>query len=197
MLDLWIKVIRQGVIGAVLILVCLWMIFYAGLLKKSYRKASANPSPQTFYWQFATKHWPSIEWLGGQHPVIWRIAPPFPPEMTGPTTFSWAFAKANWSLLCWLGIFYGGVWSMVSARHLLQLIGEVSREEKKDKIRRKMRGDRPTEMRAETTIEVHAEIRMQAAESGKWWSLNGAIVGGCIAAVLAQAINVWLRLAKP
>ena len=192
------KVCRQLAIGAVLIAACLWMVFYVGLFKKSYLEWRAAPNYQGWYQNYAHRHANSINWLLNEHPVIWGIAPTFPPEMVGENApYNWEFVKANWPLLCWLGILYGGVWSGASALHLMDLMGEVSREEKKDKIRRKMRGESPAAVRTETAIEVQAEIRMQAAESGNWKSFSGGIVSACIGGVLTQAINVWLGLAKP
>lgn len=174
-----------------------WMVFWAGLLKKSYSEAQANP--RSFYSEIVRRLWPAIDWLGNKHPFIWRIAPMFPPESTGPGAFTWSCVQANWRLACWLIIFYGGCWSWHSATLLRGLIHEVSMEEKKEKIRRTRRGERPGADRSETTsIDVRAEtIWVQAAETGKWWSVRGTIVGGCIGAVLAQAINVWLGLVKP
>lgn len=194
---LWLKVVRQAVIGAVLIFSSLWMIFYAGLLKKSFVERQANPSSKSWYSRHADRHWPAIQWLGNEHPVIWHIAPLFPPdELTGRAPFTWSSVPANWLLLCWVVICYGGVWSLGSADHLLTLIGEVSREEKKEKLRRTMRGESPGGERSETSIHVLTEIQVQAAETGKWKSLTGAIVTSCIGAVLAQVIKVWLGLEK-
>ena len=110
--------------------------------------------------------------------------------------WNWEFVRANWPLLCWLGIFYGGVWSGASGFHLMDLIGEVSREEKKEKIRRKYRGEHGGSASG-TSIEFKTEIAVHAAETGKWWSPSGTVVGGSIGAVMAQAINVWLGLANP
>lgn len=168
---------------------------YAGLLRRSYEEAKANPVPQNWYWQFAKLNFPAIRWLGNEHPLIWNVAPLVPP--VAQRMDAWAFVKANGSLLCWIGIFYGGVWSGSSASYLLKLIDEVSREEKKEKIRRVYVGGQRSGVLATTLIAFRADVELKAAESGKWWSPNGAIVGGCIAGVLAQVINVLLGFAKP
>ena len=44
--EIWLKALRQLVIGAVLIAVSLWMVFYAGLFKKSYLEWRAAPNHQ-------------------------------------------------------------------------------------------------------------------------------------------------------
>jgi hypothetical protein len=181
----------------VLIAGSLWMIFYAGLLKKSYLEWRAAPNHRGWFQNYAHRQADSINWLLQEHPVIFGIAPKFPPEMVGENPpLNWDFVKTNWPLLCWSGIFYGGLWSLASANQLLTLISEVSREEKKEKIRQKYRGVNGGTVSG-TSIDFKAEIAVQAAETGKWWSPSGTVVGGCIGAVLAQAINVWLGLAKP
>ncbi|MDQ1471694.1 MAG: hypothetical protein QOJ99_3174 [Bryobacterales bacterium] len=43
------KVLRQGLIGLVLIVGCLWTVFYAGLFKKSYLEWRAAPNNRV--WQ--------------------------------------------------------------------------------------------------------------------------------------------------
>ncbi len=59
------------------------MVFYAGLFKKSYLGWRAAPNYQGWYQDYAHKHANGINWLREEHPVVWGIAPTFPPEIVG------------------------------------------------------------------------------------------------------------------
>jgi hypothetical protein len=45
-----------------------------------------------------------------------------------------------------------------------------------------------------TTIEIRNEIQVQASETGKWYSLNGALVSGTLSSILAPLILKLLGL---
>ncbi|MFZ0592830.1 MAG: hypothetical protein WAM39_20385 [Bryobacteraceae bacterium] len=192
MFDLWMKVLRQAAIGAVFMAASVWMTVYVGFLKRDYTEWSMHPHGNDYFTLQAIKRANSINWLLKEHEYVWAVAPYFPPYLWR-QPFTWEFVRFNWLLLCWLGLFYGGMWSLGSAFHLADLIGEVSREEKKDRIRRKMRGQGGGDGGA-ASMEVQAEIRMQAAETGKWWSINGAIVGGSIAGIISGIVLKLLHM---
>ena len=81
----------------------------------------------------------------------------------------------------------------MSGYELLKLVDQLNHEDKLEKMR-KRRGSVTAAASDATLIEIRSEIQVQAADTGKWWSPNGAIVGGTLASIFGPLILKWLGL---
>jgi hypothetical protein len=198
--QLRLKMLRLFVRGLVLIAVSLWMTFHVGCLKKTYFNWKADPKQNA---QQVRDNWDSIRWLADEHPVIWEIAPSFPPTFLSlafprsgapsSTPFTWSLLTENWRLLPWLVLFYSGVWSLGAANLLFILDGEVRREKLKEQFRQ-AQGLGGTGG-STTSVNIRTEIAVRAAESGNLLSANGAVLGTALGTVLAELIVALFRWA--
>lgn len=81
-----------------------------------------------------------------------------------------------------------------SGLRLQKLIDQLNHEDKLEKMRLKRRGGVATPGSGATMIKIRNQIQVQASETGKWYSLNGAIVGGTISSIVAPLILKLLHL---
>jgi hypothetical protein len=83
---------------------------------------------------------------------------------------------------------------MRTGLELHNLVAQLNHEDRLEKMRMKRRGSVAAAASGPTLIEIRNEIQVQAAETGKWWGLNGVIVGGALATILGTVVLKWLGL---
>ena len=84
---------------------------------------------------------------------------------------------------------------MGGATRLSRLLGQIRQEEKLEalRIRRRSHND-SLDARISQRTNLYSGVHLKTEQSAKWWSLDGAIVGGALASVLANLISKLLGL---
>ena len=183
------------VVGAGLFALSVYMLLYVGHLKKVEADWVMNPQHHTTQEATASLLWPKIQAFQNEHKLLWEIAPLTPPYgwNNQPVWFTWIFVQVNWRFLIWL-ILLGGSGGMArTGLELQKLVDQLNHEDRLEKMRQKRRGGVSAAPGA-TLIEIRNEIQVQAADTGKWWGLNGAVVGGALAAILSTVVLKWFGI---
>jgi hypothetical protein len=185
-----LRAITNYLVGGALVLLCIYML-YVGRLKKVYTDWNLNPRHGAAGEETAAALWPSIEVVQKDHPVLWEIAPYFPPYgwLDREAWFTWPFLQWNWRFLAWFVLFGSSARRCFSGYELMKLVEQLDHEDRLEALRRE-RGH--VTASGPSLIEIRNQIQVRAAETGKWWGLNGAIVGGTIALILGTMILKWL-----
>ena len=88
----------------------------------------------------------------------------------------------------WLILLSGSAGMCFSGYKLQELVDQLNHDDRLDRMRMKRRGGRSLPSGV-LTVEIRQEVQVQAAETGKWWSPTGAIVGGALATRLATQLQ--------
>jgi hypothetical protein len=188
------RALRNILVGGALVLFSGYMLLYVGRLKKVYTDWNENPRHGVAGENTAAQLWPSIEACQEAHPFLWEIAPYFPPyfDWLNPNAqFSSFFEQRNWRFLVWLLLLVGSGGAVNSGFQLMRLVEQLDHEDRLQEMRIK-RGKVTASGSGPTLIDIRNEIEIRAAETGKWWGLNGVIIGGAIATILGGAVLKWL-----
>jgi hypothetical protein len=194
--EFWLKVVRQGITGVLLILASGYML-WVGYLKTSYNAWRADPyrgtQRQGFLSKVAVTNATRINELIGHHEVIWGVAP----EVTFASEGVISFVRENWLLLCWIIFGFGGFWQAESAIYLLDLRRKVQHERRLGEIRDLYGVCGPTSTSTSMSVTTtQVGFFSKADQSGKWFSLIGGIVGSAIGGILAQVFFVLVGPSK-
>lgn len=188
------RAIRNAFVGGALAALSLYMLVYVGSLKKVYTDWMMNPRHGTAVEERAASLWPRIVASHNEHPFLWEVAPFFPPYgwLNREVWFTWPFLKANWRFLAWLVLLGGSGVMFMTRLELKKLVDQLNHEDRLEMMRVKRHGGMTVPASGATLIDIRNEILVRAAETGKWWGLNGMIVGGAIATIIATMILKWL-----
>ena len=157
----------------------------------------ADPRHHTAAEVTAGRVWPTIQAYQKEHEILWEIAPLSPPYggLNQKVWFTWLFVRVNWRFLVWLVLLIASGVMVATGVELQNLVAQLNHEERLEKMRMKRRGSvAAAAFGGPTLIEIRNEIQVQAAETGKWWGLNGVIVGGALATILGTVVLKWLGL---
>jgi len=193
-----IRALRNMLVGGALFLGSVYMLLYTGHLKKvaaDWEMISHEKHTQEDE-NYAAKNWTAVQTFERDHPILWEIAPLTPPYgwNNQPIWFTWLFFQVNWRFLAYLVLLGASAGMAMSGFELQKLIDQLNHEDRLEKMRVKRRGGMTAPSSAATLIEIRNEIQVQASETGKWYSINGAIVGGTISSILAPLILKALHL---
>ena len=184
------------IVGAALFLCSGYMVLVPGHLKKVYEDWMMHPQHGSADEAYAARNWAQVEAFQNDHPILWELAPLFPPYgwHNQPVWFTLLFVKVNWRFLVYLVLLCGSAGMAISGYELQKLVDQLNHEDRLEKMRIKRRGGvaAPVASGVDTHIEIRNEIEVKASETGKWYSLNGAIVGGSVATILGTVVLKWL-----
>ena len=192
------RALRNMFVGSALVLGCLYMMLYAGHLKKvaaDWNMISHQRHSQ-YDEAYAARNWPAVQALERDHPILWEIAPFSPPYgwLNKDFAYSWPFFKLNWRFFAYALLLVSSAGMVATGFQLQTYIDQLNHEDKLERMRMKRRGGGATPATAATMIEIRNQVQVQASETGKWYSINGAIVGGTVSSILAPLILKLLHL---